>query len=309
MTSRAWTGLSENQTGIFLMVLGMAGFAIEDLALKLLAQRLPVGQVLLTLGVAGAFVFGFAATRRGERVLSPALLHPAVLGRNASEMVGTFGFVLAIALSPLTTATAIFQATPLFVTMGAALFLGERVGWRRWTAIAVGFGGVMVVVRPGGEGFDPASLWAVLAVVGLGARDLFTRRIPGGIESLMLVTWGFASVALVGALQLLVTGGAVPPNGIEAGGFALALVAGGLGYWALTESLRVGEVSAVTPFRYVRLVFALLLGTLVLGERPDAWTLAGAALIVASGLYSLLRERARARAAALAGLSPAAGPG
>jgi drug/metabolite transporter (DMT)-like permease len=298
-------GLTPNQRGIVLMTLGMAGFAVEDMFIKLMSRHLPVGQILLSLGVAGGLLFGSIALRRGWRLWSPELLHPAVLGRNLSEMVGTFGFVLALALAPLTTATAIFQATPLAVTMGAALFLGEPVGWRRWTAIGIGFGGVMLVVRPGSEAFVPASLWALLAVAGLGARDIFTRRIARTIDSMLLVAWGFVAVALVGAGQLAVSGGAALPNGPEGAWLLGALVAGSAGYWALTESMRAGDISTITPFRYFRLLFALLIGVIVFAEKPDALTLAGAALIVASGLYSLLRERARARAAAL---STATGP-
>lgn len=291
--------LTPNQRGILLMTLGMAGFAVEDMFIKLMAAHLPPGQIILSLGVAGTLLFGLAARRRGMRLWSPELWHPAVMGRNLSEMVGTFGFVLAIALSPLTTATAIFQATPLAVTMGAALFLGEAVGWRRWTAVAVGFLGVMIVVRPGSEGFEPASLWAVVAVLGLGGRDLFTRPIPRSIDSLLLVVWGFAAVALVGAGQLLASGGAVVPTGREALYLLGALSVGAVAYWSLTEAMRAGDISAIAPFRYFRMLFALAIGFTVFDERPDAMTLGGAALIVGSGLYSLLRERARARAAAL----------
>ena len=292
-------GLTANQRGIVLMTLGMAGFALEDMFIKLMAAHLPTGQIMLSLGIAGAVVFGLVARRQGLRFWSREALHPAVLGRNLSEMIGSFGFVLAIALSPLTTATAIFQATPLAVTMGAALFLGERVGWRRWTAIAVGFAGVLLVVRPGSEAFVPASLFGVVAVLGLSGRDLFTRRIPRTTASMLLVAWGFMAVALVGVVQLAASGGAVLPTGAELAWLVAALVIGAAAYWALTEATRAGEISVITPFRYSRLLFALAIGILVFGERPDAWTLLGAALIVGSGLYSLLRERARARAAAL----------
>ena len=299
--------MTANQRGILLMVLGMAGFAVEDMFIKLLAERLPVGEILLALGVGGAVLFGVAARLRGMSFWSPALLHRAVVGRNLSEMLGTFGYVLAIALSPLTTATAIFQATPLAVTMGAALFLGEHVGWRRWTAIAVGFGGVLMIVRPGSEAFVPASLLALLAVVGLSGRDLFTRRIPGSVDSMLLVAWGFASVSLVGLAEVLILGGAVQPTGHEMALFAGGLISGAAGYWWLTQSTRVGELSAIMPFRYSRLLFAMAIGLTVFAENPDAWTIAGSGLIVASGIYSLLRERARARALRES-LSPASAP-
>lgn len=305
--SGAVARMTANQRGILYMVLGMAGFAIEDMFIKLLAARLPVGQILLILGLGGTFLFGTIALRQGHRVVSAGFLRPAVLGRNLCEMLGTFGYILAIALSPLTTATAIFQATPLGVTMGAALFLGETVGWRRWAAVAVGFSGVLLIVRPGSEAFTPASVLALVAVVGLSGRDLFTRRIPKHIDSMLLVTWAFASVSLVGLAQILVTGGAVVPTGREAAWLVGGIAGGSVAYWWLTLSTRVGELSAIMPFRYTRLLFAMVIGTTVFAERPDSWTIAGAGLIVASGIYSLLRERARARVLRES-LSPASAP-
>ena len=214
-------------------------------------------------------------------------------------MLGSLGYVVALALVPLTTVSAVFQATPLAVTMGAALFLGESVGWRRWAAVGVGFLGVLVVLRPGLDGFVPASAIALVAVVGLGGRDLFTRRIPRTVPSLLLMTWGFAAVALVGLGQLAVTGGAVSPGRATLLAYAGALAFGSAAYWAIIEATRAGEVSVITPFRYSRLLFALAIGTTVFGERPDGWTLLGALLIVGSGLYAVLRERARAAREAL----------
>jgi drug/metabolite transporter (DMT)-like permease len=157
----------------------------------------------------------------------------------------------------------------------------------------------MMIIRPGAAGFQPASLLAVGAVLGLAAADTFTRRVPFNIDTMLLTGWGFIAVGMVGAVQLLVTGGTVRPSGPEAFLLLGALAFGATGYWWLTESTRVGELSAIMPFRYSRLLFALLIGLLVFGERPDAWTLMGAALIVGSGVYAFARERARARAATL----------
>nr|WP_256371789.1 DMT family transporter [Rubellimicrobium sp. CFH 75288] len=287
-----------------LMSLGMTAFAVEDAFVKAASATLPAGQILLMLGLGGGVLFGAAARRRGRRIWSAEALHPAVLGRNLAEMFGSAAYVLALALVPLVLVTAIFQAIPLAVAMGAALFLREEVGWRRWLAILVGFAGVMVVIRPGAAGFEPAALLALLAVMGLAARDLFTRRVPSGIDTTQLTTWGFLAVALIGAAQLGVTGGAVWPG---AGTWWLlggALGAGVAAYWWLTEATRVGELSAIMPFRYVRLLVALVIGTLAFGERPDGWTLIGAAMIVGSGLYAVWRERVRAREALSRGAAP-----
>lgn len=290
------TDTKDNLRGILLMVAAMGGFAIEDMFIKWAAAALPTGQILLMLGVVGAAVFAGAAEQTGASALSRGFWHPAVVWRNLGEMVGTLGFVTALALTPLTSATAIFQAAPLAVTLGAALFLGEQVGWRRWSAIFVGFIGVLIIIRPGMAGFELASLWSVLAVFGLSIRDVSTRRIPAAISTMQVSAWGFVAVAVLGAGMLAVSGGARMPSAVQAAHVGGALVFGIAAYWAITQAMRLGEVSVITPFRYSRLVFAMVVGMVVFGERPDLYTFLGAALIILSGLYTFARERLRKRA-------------
>lgn len=285
----------DNMRGIMLMVLGMAGFAAEDMFIKLASAGLPVGEILVVLGIPGAILFAILAKSRGVDPFSKDFFHPAVMIRNVSEMIGSIGFVTALALIPLATATTILQAAPLFVTMGAALVLGEPVGWRRWTAILVGFCGVVLVIRPGFEGFEPNVLWAVLGVVALSVRDLASRKVPKSILSLQLAVWGFLAVGLTGLLMLAVTGGAKVPTATEALYLTGALAIGAFAYWTLTEATRVGEISVVTPFRYSRLLFSTIVGALVFSEFPDTYTLAGAGIIIATGLYTIMRERKRRR--------------
>lgn len=283
--------MSDNLRGAVLMALAMAGFALEDMFIKLLADALPVGQILLILGACGAIAFGAVAHRKGQQLLSPALLTPALLLRNAAELVGTVGFVLSFVLASLATASAILQAAPLFVTLGAVLFLGEKVGWRRWTAIAVGFLGVMLIVRPGMAGFEPASLFAVIGVIGLAGRDLATRVIPAAVSSYQISSWAFAMMVPGGLFLMILMGdAAVLPSAVQFLALIAALGVGVLAYYALVASMRVGELSFVTPFRYTRMLFALIVAVLVFGERPDGLTLIGAAVIVAAGLFTLWRE-------------------
>lgn len=289
------TDSKDNLRGILLMVAAMGGFALEDMFIKWAAAGLPTGQILLMLGAVGTPVFALMARAEGVRVMHRDAFHPAILSRNLGEMIGTFGFITALALTPLTSATAIFQAGPLAVTLGAALFLGEKVGWRRWSAIAVGFVGVLIIIRPGMDGFRLASLWSVLAVIGLSVRDVATRRIPARITTSQVSAWGFAAVTLLGALMLAATGGARMPTLVQAGHIGGALTFGIAAYWAITQAMRLGEVSVITPFRYARLIYAMIIGVLVFGERPDLATLAGAALIIGSGLYTFARERLRRR--------------
>jgi len=283
--------MSDNLRGAVLMSLAMAGFALEDMFIKLLADALPVGQILLILGAGGAIAFGAVARSKGQQLLSPALLTPALLLRNAAELVGTVGFVLSFVLASLATASAILQAAPLFVTLGAVLFLGEKVGWRRWTAIALGFLGVMLIVRPGMTGFEPASLFAVVGVIGLAGRDLATRVIPAAVSSYQISSWAFAMMVPAGFfLMVVMEGAAVMPTLMQLLSLTAALGIGVLAYYALVAAMRVGELSFITPFRYTRMLFALIVAVLVFGERPDGLTLIGATVIVAAGMFTLWRE-------------------
>ena len=283
--------MRDNLRGSLWMVAAMAGFSVEDMFLKSAAASLPVGQILMIFGAGGMIGFALLAARRGERLLHPAILSPAILIRCVFEVAGRLFYTLAIALTPLSSASAILQATPLVVVMGAALIFGERVGWRRWTAIAVGFAGVLIILRPGLDGFTPLSLLAVLGMLGFAGRDLATRAAPPVLSNLQLGVYGFAMMVPTGAVLLAVSGGAALPSALAAGQLAAATIIGVLAYYALTSAMRMGEVSVVTPFRYTRLVFALILGAAVFGERPDAATLLGSAVIVASGVYTLLRSR------------------
>ncbi|SFP27314.1 DMT family transporter [Tranquillimonas alkanivorans] len=294
----------DNIRGIVLMVAAMAGFALEDMFIKRASGSLPTGQILVILGFGGTLVFGLMARRHGTRLVSRSAILPPVMLRHVGEVVGTLSFVTAISLVPLSLASAILQATPLAVTLGAALFLGEDVGWRRWSAIAVGLFGVLLILRPGFEGFRPASLFAVLAVVGLATRDLATRRVPAHVSTTQLSVYAFALMVPAGLILLAFSGGAALPETarwIDLGG---ALVVGVFGYYAITAAMRVGEVAAVTPFRYTRLLFALVIGTVVFGERPDTLTLVGAAIVIGSGLYTLFREARLGRARRRAVLTP-----
>jgi drug/metabolite transporter (DMT)-like permease len=282
----------ENLRGAALMVLAMLGFAIEDMFIKLLAARLPTWQIIACLGIGAGGFFAVLLRARGEALFPRAVLSPLVLLRNLGELVGTLCFVTALALTPLAQASAILQALPLSVTLGAALFLGEAVGWRRWAAICVGFVGVLLVIQPGLAGFDANALFAVAAVVGLTLRDLATRRIPRTMSSFQLSFLAFLTLIPASGLLALTTGGAgVMPLPRDWALLAGAVVMGILAYSCIVGAVRLGEVSFVTPFRYSRILFALVLGAVIFGERPDALMLTGAALIVGSGLFTLWRER------------------
>jgi S-adenosylmethionine uptake transporter len=209
-----------------------------------------------------------------------------------AEIGAAWFFILALFNLPLANVTAVLQALPLTVTLAAALFMGEKVGWRRFTAIGVGFGGVLLIVRPGPEGFNIYALSALAAVACVTLRDLVTRRLTPSMPSLLVaaavsgmvtVFAGLASVTetwapLRGDVALRVAGAA---------GFVI------LGYVFSVGAMRVGEIGTVAPFRYTGLIWALVLGLVVFGEWPDALTLTGAGIVAATGLYTLWRERVR----------------
>ncbi|WP_323007380.1 DMT family transporter [Pseudorhodobacter sp.] len=288
--------MNNNLRGGLLMIAAMAGFAVEDMFLKTAAQLVPVGQILMIFGGAGMVCFAILAKSQGARLLSPDILSPPILIRAVFEVMGRLFYTLAIALTPLSSASAILQATPLVVVAGAALVFREKVGWRRWSAIMAGFVGVLIILRPGLAGFTPLSILAVLGTLGFAGRDLATRAAPKTLSNLTLGVYGFAMMVPTGAGLLMWTGGAVMPDGPASFALGAATLFGVAGYYALTAAMRVGEVSLVTPFRYSRLLFALILGVIVFAERPDAATLLGSAIIVGSGIYTLLRGR-RARQA------------
>ena len=290
---------SDNLRGIVLMVASMAAFALEDMFIKFAAKGLPTGEIILVSGLFGLPVFVWLAARSQRSIWIRGALHPAVLLRALGEMVGSLAYITAIASVPLPTVSAVLQAMPLAVTLGAALFMGETVGWRRWTAIMVGFAGVLLVIRPGMEGFQPAALWVLITVLGLALRDLAARAIPAEYNDAQVSAWGLVAVTLLGALMMAYEGRVVVPSGQQSLWLIAMVAVGVVGYWAITGASRTGEVSVVAPFRYSRLVFAIIIGWLVFDEAADVITLSGAALIIASGLYSFARERSRKRALSL----------
>jgi drug/metabolite transporter (DMT)-like permease len=282
--------MTGNHRGILWMIAAMAGFALEDAFIKLAAGTLPLGAVVTVFGASGCLFFAVLTRLRGLPLLPPEALSRPVLWRAVFEVIGRTGYFLGITLTPLSNASAILQASPLFVTLGAALFFGEKVGWRRWTAIAVGFAGVLIVLRPGLEGFTPASIFTLIGTLGFAARDLGTRAAPKSLSNLQLAVYGFAVLVPTGLGLSLFTGPLVAPTPQSAAFLAAAIVCGIAGYYSITAAMRVGEVGVVTPFRYTRLLFAILLGLLIFGEVPDTLTLVGGAVIVASGLYTILRS-------------------
>ncbi|NOD46508.1 MULTISPECIES: DMT family transporter [unclassified Ruegeria] len=281
-----------NVNGILLLIGSMAAFALEDMFIKVLSVSVPTGQIMVFLGVVCTLVFAALSVASRKRVFDPMAWKLLPLARAATEGIGAVTFVTALSLIDLSTVAAVFQVLPLAVTMGAAMFLGEHVGWRRWSAIGVGFIGVLMIIRPGFQGFQPESLFVILSVLAIAARDLITRKLDARVASTVVAMQAFIAVALAGGLLMAISGASfVPLQDGQSLPYLGAVGSGVIGYYGIVTAMRVGEASALMPFRYTRLVFSIVAGMLVFGERPDALTLAGATLIIGSGLYTFVRER------------------
>ena len=285
-------GPSDNLRGTMLMVLSMAAFTCNDAVMKAVTQTLPLyesvalrGMAVLALMVAAALVQG-----DGLRLTVPRGDVAALVIRTAADIVSTLLYLLALRQMALADLSAIMQALPLAVTLAAALFFRERLGWRRLSAIGVGFLGVLLILRPGTGAFDTWSAVALLSMLLIVVRDIATRYFSRQV--------GSGTIAFHAALAVMLSGFVLGvgedwrmPNLPEA---ALLLFSAGfltVGYLTAVATMRVGEISFVAPFRYTSLVWAILLGLALFGEWPDGWTWVGSALVVGAGLYAILRER------------------
>ena len=281
----------QNLRGIALVVFAMAAFAVEDALVKSLTQRLPVGEVLAAVGFGGSLVFLVIAGGGGRAWIVRGLRHRTVVVRALSEGVSGATFATALSLVPISTVAAVFQATPLAVTAGAAMFLAEPVGWRRWSAVMAGFAGVLLIIRPGLEGFQPATALVLLSVLSVAFRDLVTRHVPARVPSAVISFHGFFVAFLTGLAMLAFGQPPVAPGLPDFARLTAAIASGAAGYYSIVAAMRLADASALMPFRYSRLLFSLVIGVLVFREHPDAATLVGASIVLAAAFYTYMRER------------------
>ncbi|MEJ6708769.1 MAG: DMT family transporter [Amylibacter sp.] len=291
---------SDTLRAIGLMVLSMATFATADSLIKLTSNTLPGSQILTFLGIGGTLVFATITASRGIPLLSKRIIHPAVLARAVAEIVATCGFLMALTLLDFSVASSILQVAPLIVTLGAAVLLHEAVSWRRWSAVIAGLIGVLVILNPLGtdtnllQANPTGAILALIGVTGLAGRDLATRFIPKDVPNLQAATWGFAVVIFAGGILALFGEPWVSPQPMAWATLAGLVTFACIGYFAVTAAMRIGDVSAVAPFRYSRIIFAFILSVALFGETLTPRIYIGAAIIVAAGLYVWLREQNRA---------------
>ena len=272
------------------MTLSMASFTLADLTLKWACELLPTGQVMFILGLGCCTLFWSIAKRKQETVLTRQFFIPAVLMRTVGEAVAVIFIFLALIHSAFTSVAAILQTLPLLMTLISFIFLGEKVGIHRLFAVVIGFAGVLLIIRPGLDSFDVFSLYAVLAVIGMSMRDVGSRLSPVTISAAVLALYGAMTFVLIG-LVMMWFGGTETPS-IEAAGYLLGMIvfSSGGSYYA-TKAMRSGEISVISPLRYTRLLFAMLVGVFILNEEVDNYMLLGSAIVVTAGLYVLFREQ------------------
>lgn len=293
----------DNIKAIVLMAVSMVLFAIDDTAIKAAGSLVDggvatPGEILIIKGVLGVLIYGSLMWREGNRMtltlLRALFSDKAIVWRTFGDLFSAGTIVTALTRMPLSDVAAILQVLPLVVTLGAALFLREAVGWRRWSAILIGFVGVMIIIRPGTSGYDINTIWALLAVLGLAIRDIAARRMQVRFSTFSIVTMVAALLIPTGlgmhwamdSNPLFVTIAPAAWAFIVGGGFF-----GMAAYYAITLSTRMGELSVVAPYRYTRLVAALILAFVFFGEVPDLPMIIGATLVIGAGLFTLYRER------------------
>ena len=282
---------NENLRCIAFMILAMAGFAIEDAVIKKLSLTMPVSQVLLLMGFAGIAAFGLLAKIRKVQLLASEVYNRWFIARTLSELAAAIFFVTSIVYASLSISSAILQATPLIVTLAGAMFLKQSVSMSQWFFILIGFLGVLLVIQPGRDGFQPAALFAVVAVFFLALRDTITRVISVSIPAVTISFWAFFALLLAGILTIPLFSVFVP---VTSGDLLLLLVAAAAGtgaYLSVVLATRAGDVATVAPFRYTRLIFALGLAIFIFDETVNLLMLAGSATIIGSGIFMLTLER------------------
>jgi drug/metabolite transporter (DMT)-like permease len=287
----------DNIRGSIFMTLAMLAFTLEDFTLKKATEFIPLSQLLIICGILGSLFFISCSRYAKEPIFYKDSFNKTLIIRSIFEIMGRIFYALAIAFMPITNAASILQATPLVVVLGAVIFLNEKVGWRRWTAILTGFIGVLMIIQPGTNGFTIFSIFAVLGMIGFAGRDLATRMSPVGMSNYQLGSFGFYMVIIAGIILSGFNYFFLPEKTIwetisfDAWIFVIANAAAGVSaYFCLTIAMRVGDVSFVTPFRYVRVLFAMFFGVVILGEQPNALVITGSVIVVLSGIYIIIRR-------------------
>jgi drug/metabolite transporter (DMT)-like permease len=279
-----------NLKGIAAMVAATALFTCGDAAMKLVSSSLPTGETVFVRGVCTVTIVTIAAFWTGAIYRLRDAFVRSMAWRSAGDVGGALFFQAALARMPFADLMGILQMTPLSLTAASALFLGEHVGWRRWTAVAIGFAGTLLVIKPGTSAFNAWALLGVLSVLSGTLRDVSTRRLDVALSPLLIMMLSQLVVASGGLCCWVFEVWKVPSLG-EFLALSFASVFSLVGHLCVIFSLRSGEVAAVAPFRYAGIVWAILLGFLIWNQLPDAPSLIGMLVLTSAGLYTFYREQ------------------
>lgn len=283
--------MSPNTIGALMMMASMAAFVVNDSFLKLTNGAVPLFQLIFVRGLLATVLVFILARSLGALKLSISRRDKGLIGlRGLLEIITSYFFLTALFNMPLGNLNAIMQVVPLTVTLGSALFYREAVGWRRMLAIVMGLCGVMLIIRPGADGFTIWSLYALAAVLGVTVRDLITRRLSADVPGMTVTVGTTVSVMLAAGLASM-TQDWVPVTGQHAVYICCSAVFVLTGYFFSIQVMRTGDVSFTAPFRYTGLVGAMIIGFFVFDEVPRALTLLGAAIVIATGIFTFYRER------------------
>lgn len=290
--------LTDNVFGAILMAVSMLSFISNDALMKFLFQTISVEQGIFMRGLVSVPLLALIAyLRKSLFVRIDWRNWRVILTRAFAELAATMAFLTALSNMPLANITAILQALPLTVTMFAAIFFGEQVGWRRWSAILAGFIGVLIIIRPSDDGFNEYAVLAIVAVACVTVRDAITRRLDRSVPSLFVAFISAIPIFIYGGVATAITGWTVV-SGTMIGIVVVAAIAITCGYLFAVMAMRNGEISFVAPFRYTGMIWAILFGFLLFGDLPDAATILGTMIVIGMGVYAFHRERIRQRASA-----------
>ncbi|MCP4383931.1 MAG: DMT family transporter [Hyphomicrobiales bacterium] len=271
-------------------------FLVNDTMVKLASDELPLGEMLFIRGLVITLLLLPIAFFSGAFRHTRLIWNWPMFWRTVAEVLSSLLFLFALFRMPFANANAILQVIPLMVTAFAAIFLGAAVGPKRWLAIGIGFAGVLIVIRPGLEGFNVYSLVALAAVTCIALRDIATRLMPRALPALLVALVTATAVCLTGpVLGLVAAEQWSPPSDRGLALLTSAAVCLIGGYVTAVWYMRHGDIAVIAPFRYTAMLWAILVGFLVWGEVPDLPMLIGTAIIILTGIYTLHRERRLAR--------------
>ena len=282
---------SDNIKGALIMSGSMFAFVLNDGFMKILFTDWSIYQAIFLRGLLTIPLMLFFAWKAKQLFINLSYSDWRLIGiRTVSEVGAAIFFLSALAHMPLANVTAILQVLPLAVTLGAAIFLSEHVNWRRWIAIFIGFIGVIIIVRPGLEGFSAYSISALAAVACVTVRDLATSRLSPKAPSMFVALITGIAITLLGAVMLPTVTWA-PIDDSHWLLLLISAIAIIFGYLFSVMAMRFGDASFIAPFRYTAMLWAIIIGVLLFNDWPDQLTLLGTTIIVATGIYSFHRER------------------